>query len=341
MKNKFLAILSALFIFPHTFAKTYNVAALYWSMEIRGQVAMRFGLEEMAKNINKKGPDQIKLLHYVAGDGVDGIRNQIKQMKEAVDKKVDLIILQPTDSAALSSSVLYANKKKIPVIAYDQYVVEGKIEGYVTSNNFQAGYLNGEYIASQYKSSYPIRIILVDYPKVSSTIERVNGFFQALKDNKQSYKVIANYQAVEPLAGKLVGKKIIRHFPRKGSVDVIFTVNDGGGLAVVKVIQEAGRHEIKVATIDGDPLSIKNITQSKNTVINSAQFCAEIGRQSMRLGYEFLQGKKIPRKLLVPTFPVTKESISFYPGWKGSVPKSYQKVWLNNKLWKNDFVEVF
>ena len=59
-----------------------------------------------------------------------------------------------------------------------------------------------------------------------------------------------------------------------------FTVNDGGGLKVVEVLAQAGRGEIKVATVDGDPESVKNIRMKNLTIIDRTQFCAEIGRVS-------------------------------------------------------------
>lgn len=323
-------------------AKTYKVAALYWSMNIEGQVAMRNGLEKQVKKYNdiaKKDSTKpkIDLITRVAGDGEAGIEKQITQMNEVIShEKPDIIIVQPTDNAALAAPLLKANKLKIPVIAYDQYIQQGNLLSYVTSNNYQAGRLNGEYIASLYDTDKEIKLILVEYPHVSSTVERVDGFIDALKDAKQKFKIIKNYTAVEPIAGKRAGQSIIRDFPLKGSIDVVFTVNDGGGLSVVQEIAKANRPEIKVATIDGDPKSILNIKNNRNTVIDSAQFCGEMGRKSMELAYNFLTGNKIPQKVLIPTFPITKDTIDIYPGWRGDIPKPFVKPW-NNKKWDNNY----
>ncbi|WP_127717118.1 substrate-binding domain-containing protein [Halobacteriovorax sp. HLS] len=321
-----------------TFAKDYDVAVLYWSSKIEGQVAMRSGLEEQAKAINSAGIDRINLISYVAGDGTNGVRNQIKQFYEVLKRKkpVDLIIIQPTDNAALTPPLLAANKLKIPVIAYDQYILDGKLASFLTSNNYQAGSLGGEYIAQLYKDDYEIKLIIVEYPKVSSTIERVDGFIDTLKNLKQKFKIIGTYNAVEPVSGLQAAKDILSDFPSKNSIDVIFTVNDGGGLSIVDHLYKNKRTEIKIATIDGDPKSVQNIKNGKLTVIDSAQFCASIGRESMKTGYKVLRGLEVSKKILIPTFPITKETLSKYPGWNGKIPSSFTKPWMTNSKWNND-----
>lgn len=325
-------------------AKEFKVAALYWSMSIEGQVAMRKGLEEEQQRINAeakvKGTHTVKIIPYVAGDGEAGIKNQVTQFNEVVKKGgVDLIIIQPTDNAALSDGLRLANLKKIPVVAYDQYIIGGKLVSYITSNNYQAGILDGEYIASRFKDDYEIKLVLVEYPNVSSTVERVDGFIDALKKAKQKFKIVKTYTAVEPVSGKNAGQGILKDFPAKGSVDAIFTVNDGGGLSVVDELAKAGRSEILVATIDGDPRSVENIKNKRLTVIDSAQFCGELGRQSMKVAYKHLSGKPIAPKVLIPTFPISLETLSKYPGWLGNIPAPFVKPWSQGQKWDNRILE--
>jgi len=326
-------------------AKEFHIAALFWSNTIEGQVAMKYGVEDQVNNINKKGTDKIVLHKYIAGDGYKGISNQIEQMYEAIKKNVDIIIIQPTDNAALVEPLLLANKKNIPVIAYDQYILEGKLLSYITSNNYQAGVLNAEYLISHLnsldkKKKTPLRIILVEYPHISSTVERVEGFLNTLDKSGVPYKILKSYEAVNPKTGKRAAKQILKEFPSDKMIDVIFTVNDGGGLSIVEALSKKGYKDIFVATVDGDPTSIKNIKESKLTKIDSAQFCSELGRESVKVAYRYLSGEKVPSKILIPTYPITKETYSNFVGWKGRVPASFIKSW-NKKEWNNEKVEIW
>lgn len=313
------------------FATDFHVGVLYWSANIPGQVAMSRGLESEAKKINKrasaKGKPTVKLIVRTAGDGSAGIENQIRQMKEMIAEKVDAIIVQPTDNAALAEPLRMANKAGIKVVAYDQYISGGTLAAFRTSDNYQAGYLDGEYIASKFFKEKELRIVLVEYPHVSSTVERVNGFLDALKKAGQKYRVLKSYTAVEPTGGKKAGLAILKDFPERSSIDVIFTVNDGGGLAVVEELYRADRNEIMIATIDGDPESVKNIREGKLTVIDSAQFCGPLGAEALKAAYALLNGEKTPYHAVVPVFPITKETLQRYPGWMGPIPGTFKKPW--------------
>ena len=312
-------------------AKEFRIGVLYWSMNIPGQVAMRYGLEDEATWINTaarhSGDATVALVTRVAGDGSEGIENQIRQMQELVAAGLDLIIVQPTDNAALAIPLRQANTAGIPVIAYDQYIDGGTLAAYRTSDNFQAGFLDGEYIASRFPTEKEIQIILVEYPHVSSTVERVNGFIEALDKAGHKYKILKTYTAVEPVAGKKAGEDIVKDFPATGSVDVVFTINDGGGLAVVDVLAAAGRTEILVATIDGDPQSVANIKSGRLTVIDSAQYCGPLGAETMKAAYALLKGEKPPFHALVPVFPITAETLGLYTGWSGPVAENFTKPW--------------
>jgi ribose transport system substrate-binding protein len=308
-----------------------KIGVLYWSMNIPGQVAMRKGLEAEVRKINqaaaKTGKPQVQLLPQVAGDGSQGITRQISQMREMVRQKPAVIIVQPTDNAALAEPLREANKAGIPVVAYDQYISGGSLAAYITSDNYQAGFLDGEYIASRFTDKKTLSLILVDYPNISSTVERVNGFLDALTKYNQHYRLIKTYQAVEPVGGRKAAEAILKDFPTKGSIDIIFMVNDGGGLAIVGQLAKAGRSEIVVATVDGDPASVDNIRRKRLTVINAAQFCGPLGGQAMKAAYTLATGGKVAHHQLIPVFPITRETISQYPGWLGPIPKAFKKPW--------------
>lgn len=316
-----------------------RIGVLYWSMSIPGQVAMREGLEAETARINrlaaKSGQRSVELIARVAGDGPDGIDRQMAQMTEMVALQPDVIIVQPTDNAALAGPLRAANAAGIPVVAYDQYISGGKLAAYLTSDNRQAGYLDGEYVASLFPDGHVLRLVLVEYPRVSSTVERLDGFLDALRDSGQPYRILNTYEAVEPLGGRVAGQRLLRDFPVKGSVDVVFTVNDGGGLALVDVLADAGRTEVVVASVDGDPKAVENIRTGRLTRIDSAQFCGPLGGEAMKAAYAIATGQTPPRRGLVPVFPITRETLARYPGWRGPVPGPFTKPWPSrNPVWE-------
>lgn len=324
------AALCCLLAQPAAAGQGFDVGVLIWSDNIPGQVAMRQGLEAEAARIRAAQPpdgDQLTLHVVVAGDGPEGIKRQISQMQAMVDQGVDAIIVQPTDNAALAKPLLAANAAGIPVVAYDQYILGGELAAYLTSDNRQAGTQGGEYIASLFPDDQKLKLVLVEYPYVSSTVERLDGFLDALGAAGQPFTIVGTFLGVDPASGAKAAQEILARFPGPGSIDVVFTVNDGGGLSVVDALAQAGRSEVVVATIDGDPDSVANIRQGRLTVIDSAQFCGPMGAHAMRATWSLLQGQPVPTHQLIPTFPITRETLDAYPGWMGPLPPSFVKPW--------------
>lgn len=322
-------------------SEPWQVGVLYWSDTIASQQVMRRGLEQEAERINQQaratGQRGVRLHTMVAGDGSEGVERQIWQMRMMVDNNPpDIIIVQPTDNAALIEPLQRANLAGIPVVAYDQYISGGVLASYVTSDNHQAGYLGGEYIASLFARQRPLRLVLVEYPLVSSTVERVNGFLDGLQAAGVDYHILQSYQAVQPQEGVQAARDLLRDFPDKGSVDAVFTVNNGAGLSLVETLVAAGRSEIIHATVDGDPGSVDNIRDGNLTRIDSAQFCALMGGTALQHAYRVLQGEAVPRQVIIPAFPVTMETLELYPGWQGSLPPSFTKPWPStSRQWQN------
>ena len=79
---------------------------------------------------------------------------------------------------------------------------------------------------------------------------------------------------------------------------------------------------------------MENIKNKRLTRIDSAQFCGPLGAEAMRLAYEILQGHPVPAHSEVPTFPITQETLSTYPGWMGPIPQQFTKPWQSDdKTW--------
>ncbi|HEY9766200.1 MAG TPA: sugar ABC transporter substrate-binding protein, partial [Chroococcales cyanobacterium] len=161
---------------------------------------------------------------------------------------------------------------------------------------------------------------------VSSTIERVEGLQDALGESGVPFRIVRRYEAIEPIGGKKAGRAILRNHP-PGSIDAVFCVNDGGGLAVLRELKRAGRRDLVMATIDGDPEAIREIKAGGILGIDSAQFCGVLGAESLRWTYRLLQIQKIPRQILVTVFPITLENRKEYPGWMGPVPRRIKRPW--------------
>ncbi|MFM6929868.1 MAG: substrate-binding domain-containing protein [Bdellovibrio sp.] len=154
-------------------AKKWTVPVFYWSSKIEAQVAMRKGLEEEIQKYNKTATDKIELVPHVAVEGRQGVINQLTQLDGVFRLKPDALIIQPTDISIPSKALQEANAQNIPVFTFDQFILHGKIASYVASDNYQAGWDNGTYIASLFPKNQELKIVIFEYPIVSAVISRV------------------------------------------------------------------------------------------------------------------------------------------------------------------------
>ncbi|KJS46209.1 MAG: D-ribose transporter subunit RbsB, partial [Peptococcaceae bacterium BRH_c23] len=81
-------------------------------------VTLKEGAEKAAKDA---GADLIVL------DARDNTAKQISDIEDLIQKKVSVILINPTDSAAVVSAVESANKANIPVITVDRASNGGKV----------------------------------------------------------------------------------------------------------------------------------------------------------------------------------------------------------------------
>ncbi|MBT2701477.1 substrate-binding domain-containing protein, partial [Bacillus sp. ISL-40] len=140
-------------------------------------VAMSKGVEEAGKELSAEV--------FVESAEYD-LAKQTSQIENFITKKVDVILLNAVDTKGIAAAVQQAKDAGIPVIAVDTNA-EGGVDATVTSDNYQAGKLAGEYVIEQLGGKGNIAII--DGPPVSAVTDRIKGFEEAIKDSK--IKIVA------------------------------------------------------------------------------------------------------------------------------------------------------
>ena len=85
-------------------------------------------------------------MKVTVADAQDDTAKQISGIEDLILQKVDILLVNPTDSSAISSAVQSANEAGIPVITIDRSSEEGDIETFIASDNVAGGELAAEYL---------------------------------------------------------------------------------------------------------------------------------------------------------------------------------------------------
>ncbi|RRN75084.1 ribose ABC transporter substrate-binding protein RbsB [Peribacillus simplex] len=253
-------------------------------------VSLKDGIEKEAK---EKG------MKVTVVDAQDDTAKQISGIEDLILQKVDVLLVNPTDSAAISSAVQDANDAGIPVITIDRSSDEGDIETFIASDNVAGGEMAAEYLVKELGDKAKV-VELEGVSGASATRERGKGFHNIA--DKQLDVLTSQTAEFDRTKGLNVMENILQ-----GNKDIqaVFAHNDEMALGAIEAIKAAGK-DIIVVGFDGNDDALKAVENGelKATI---AQQPTLIGEEAVNAAEKILKGEKVDEKISVPLKLVTKE----------------------------------
>lgn len=247
-------------------------------------VSMKDSLEQAANDIGAKV--------YIADAGHD-VSKQINDVEDMLQKKIDILLINPTDSVGVQSAVISAKKAGAVVVAIDAQA-EGPLDSFVGSKNYDAGFLAGEYLANSLDGKGKVAIL--DGIPVVPILERVRGFEDAMKKHP-GIKIVTKQNGKQKRDTALtVTENMLQSVPDLAG---IFSVNDVGALGALAAIESNGA-KVKLVSVDGQPEAIKEILKPNSPFIaTSAQFPRDQMRIALGIALARYWGANVPATIPV------------------------------------------
>jgi ribose transport system substrate-binding protein len=292
---------------PAGTGKSYNLGCTIPTLGHPFFVAMKKGLEEEAKA-------QGATLNLV--DGKDDSQTQLTAMDNFVVKKVDAIILCPTETETLPPGVKKANGANIPVITVNRTVAGSDVVTYVGADDTEGGRLQGKALIEALPNGGKI-ILLQGVLGSSPQRNREAGLEEALKGHpglEIVQRIPYDFQrakAVEKM------NTVLLQYP-KGKIDAVVAQSDDGALAAADVCGQSGRTEITIIGFNGESDAFDQVRAGKiyATVLQDAE---TQGREAVKAALRHLKGESVPKEQITELFLVTKKNIDQYkPAWQSS-----------------------
>lgn len=244
-------------------------------------VKIKDGIEKEAKKQGVK----VKF-----ADAQDDAAKQANDIDDLIQQKVDYLIVNPTDSDAISGSIQIANDEAIPVITLDRDVAKGDVASFIASDNIKGGEMGGKLIVDELGKDAKVAE-LEGVPGASATRERGKGFHNVAD---QSLDVVSKQSAKFNRTEALnVTQNIIQAHPE---IQAIFAQNDEMALGAVEAI---GNKDIKVVGFDGNEDAIKSVEKGK-LFATVAQQPNLMGEESVKTIMDLYNGKKVEKKNKIP-----------------------------------------
>lgn len=222
---------------------------------------------------------------------LDSQNNPAKELANVQDLTVrgtKLLLINPTDSDAVGSSIAMANQAKIPVITLDRQASKGEVASHVASNNTVGGKMAGDYIAKKLGENTKV-IELEGIAGTSVARERGQGFAQSVEEHH--FTVLATQPAdFDRTKGLNVMQNLLTAHPE---VQAVFAQNDEMALGALRALQTAGKKEVLVVGFDGTEDGIKAVNSGKLGA-TVAQRPDQIGIMGIQTADKVLKGEKVP-----------------------------------------------
>ncbi|MGV1753977.1 ABC transporter substrate-binding protein [Agrobacterium sp. CG674] len=235
-------------------------------------VSMQEALKEAAASI---GAD------VIVTDAAHDVAKQVSDVEDMLQQKIDILLLNPTDSAGIEAAVHAAKAAGVIVVAIDANA-NGPVDTFVGSKNRDAGYLSCKHLGEALGGKGEVAIL--DGIPVVPILQRVEGCKAALGEFKEIKLVDTQNGRQDRSVALGVVENMIQSHPNLAG---IFSVNDGGAMGALAAIQGSGR-DIKLTSVDGAPEAVKAIADGTNFIETTAQF----PRDQVRVGLAMALAQK-------------------------------------------------
>ena len=247
-------------------------------------VSMQEALTEAAKDLGAE---------VVVTDAGHDVAKQISDVEDMLTQGIDILLLNPTDSAGIESAVHMAKAQDVIVVAVDANA-NGPVDTFVGSKNRDAGYQSCKYLADALGGFGEVAIL--DGIPVVPILQRVEGCKAALAEYDGITLVdTQNGRQDRSVALGVVENMIQSHQNLAG----IFSVNDGGAMGALAAIQGSGR-DIKLTSVDGAPEAVAAIAAGGPFIETTAQF----PRDQVRVGLAMALAQKWGARVVPSEVPI-------------------------------------
>ncbi|KAF0812152.1 Ribose import binding protein RbsB [Andreprevotia sp. IGB-42] len=249
-------------------------------------VSLRDGAAAAAKDAGVK---------LITVDAQDDPARQIASVEDLIQKKVSVILINPTDSDAVANVVKQAEAAGIKVISLDRSVNGAEVSAHIASDNVAGGKMAAGYLLEKIGSKGNV-VELEGIAGSSAARERGLGFHSVV-DGKADVKLVAKQPAdFDRAKGLSVMENILQG---NKNVQGVFAHNDEMALGAQKAIEAAGVKNVVVIGFDATPDAVAAV--KAGTLAATVQQKPElIGKMGVEAAKKLIDGQPVEKSIPVP-----------------------------------------
>lgn len=276
----------------------YTIAYVPTTMNNPFWTAMMGGIKDEMK---AKGMDVDKQLVTVDANSDQATMNNY--VNDLIAQKVDAIILAPMDCTAVTEALTACEDAGIPVINVDTAVdATDKVVSIIASDNYKAGVECAQDMMD--KLDKGSKIAVMDQPSGTACVQREKGFLDTVGDY---FDIVSTTDTEGDTAKTMTAAEDV--LTADDDLAAFFCINDMGALGCVQAAQAAGKDDILIYGVDGNPDFMGYVADGSATA-SAAQQPSVIGQKALDAAIDTLEGKEVEHDQTVDVVLINKDNIA-------------------------------
>jgi len=231
---------------------------------------------------------------------------QINIVEDAINRRVDGIVLAPTHKDALVPIVERASRENIPVAIFDSGIGTENYVSYVATNNLQGGAVAAERLAAKLGGKGKVAILGVKAGSVS-TEQREQGFADTIKQKYPGIEIVAFLYGEADRARSLDrATDILTAHPE---LNGFFASNESSTVGVVQALKQKGlAGKVILVGFDSSPNLIDDLKAGAiDALVLQNPF--KMGYESVKAMVAKLNGQTPPKVIDTGVKLLTKDNL--------------------------------
>lgn len=242
-------------------------------------------------------------VELIVTDGQNNSAKQVSDVETLLARGVDVLMISPLTSDALTPAVMDAMATGVKVVTLDRKV-NVPVTVHVGALNRPIGVQAGQFLVNTLGGIGNV-IEIQGTAGASATVDRHDGFEEALAGS--GLTIIASQHAdyLRENALKFMEDQLQRFGP--GEIQAVYAHNDEMALGAIQALEAAGRlDEVKVVGIDGQETAFEAIKASKLAATFTYPYVAPEGIQ---IAYQVATGESVDTEVILPGKQVDSSNI--------------------------------
>jgi ribose transport system substrate-binding protein len=234
------------------------------------------------------------------------IPGQINIVEDAINRRVDGIVLAPSHGESLVPMVQRAQREGIPVTIFDSGISTNNYLSYVATDNHEGGVVAARRMGEKLGGKGKVAILGVKKGSVS-TDEREQGFVATIKEQFPGIQIVQFLYGEANAAKSLqAAEDILTGHP---DLNGMFASNESSTVGAVSAVRQ-GNHAGKVVLVGFDATP-NLVTYVKEGAIDSLviQNPFKMGYEGVKTVVEKLNGKEPQKRIDTGVKLLTKENL--------------------------------